>query len=223
MARSSAGRFRGSRCRWCPVVEPHPAGQPDRRSWPPGQFLRKLAKGSMEYPTNVPALHFLVGIVVGMILIGQKAAVFRSPGSSQGSDRSFPALPLPRIGTRMQDQAAGHGTQPAFHRLVPGDGCRLVGQHEKGCLKNVLNVVLVRQTPVTDLEHLRPMPLHQFPECGLVPLARKALEKARIADGLGNQLPHPFRESSSLTHYAWKGRGRMHLFPGKPKLWGRAS
>src|SRR5271157_4915498 len=37
MARSSAGRFRGSRCRWCRAVEPHPAGLPDRRSWPPGQ------------------------------------------------------------------------------------------------------------------------------------------------------------------------------------------
>ena len=42
-------------------------------------------------------LHFLVGIVEGMILIGQNAAVFLSPGSFQGSDRSFPALPLPCI------------------------------------------------------------------------------------------------------------------------------
>ena len=63
----------------------------------------------MEYPANVPALHFLVGIAEGMILIGQKAAVFLSPGSSQGSDWSFAALPLPCTGTRMQDQPAGHG------------------------------------------------------------------------------------------------------------------
>ena len=75
-----------------------------------------------------------------------------------------------------------------------------MGQHEKGCLENVLDVVLARQTPATDLEHLRPMRLHEFTECGLVPVARKALEKARIADGLDNQVPHPFRESPSLTH-----------------------
>ncbi len=60
----------------------------------------------------------------------------------------------------------------------------LMGQHEKGCLENVLDVVLARQAPATDLEHLRPMPLHKFTECGLVPAARKTLEKARIADGL---------------------------------------
>src|SRR5271157_706277 len=126
-ARSSAGRFRGSRCRWRRAAEPHPAGLPDRRSWPSGQ------------------------------------------------DRAPPGASSPRGRARVR----------SFR--------------------------------------LRPMPLHEFPECGLVPLARKALEKARIADGLGNQLPHPFRESSSLTHYAGKGRGRMHLFPGKPKLWGRAS
>src|SRR5271157_1280695 len=36
-ARSRAGRFRGSRCRWRRAVEPHPAGLPDRRSWPSGQ------------------------------------------------------------------------------------------------------------------------------------------------------------------------------------------
>jgi hypothetical protein len=59
-----------------------------------------------------------------------------------------------------------------------------MGQHEKGCLENVLDVVLARQTPATDLEHLRPMPLHEFTECGLVPVARNTLEKARIADGL---------------------------------------
>ena len=76
-----------------------------------------------------------------------------------------------------------------------------MGQHEKGCLENVLGIVLARQTPATDLEHLRPMPLHEFTECGLVPVARKALEKARITHGLGNQVPHPFKVSSSLTHY----------------------
>jgi hypothetical protein len=58
--------------------------------------------------------------------------------------------------------------EPGPDGLSPCDGAGLADQGDEGCLEAVLNVVLVRQEPLADAEHGRPVAIDKQFEGGFI-------------------------------------------------------
>jgi hypothetical protein len=72
--------------------------------------------------------------------------------------------------------AESDAVQPTSHGLTLIDGASLAYQHEKGCLKGVLGVLLVPQHTPAYAQHQASITPHQRCERGLVPERDKAIE-----------------------------------------------
>src|SRR5207248_2969569 len=73
---------------------------------------------------------------------------------------------------------------PVGDRTLFADGPGLAGEDEEGGLEGVLRVLLVPQEVPADVEHERPVALHQGGESGLILLRGEPLQGLAIAERL---------------------------------------
>jgi hypothetical protein len=70
--------------------------------------------------------------------------------------------------------------QPGAQRVLPPDGGRLAGEHQKCGLPGLLGVVGMAEHPAADPQYHRPVALDQGDERGLVPARDEAVQQVVV-------------------------------------------